>query len=191
MILNYFGLDASFDEINDFIVKATPDGGSFLTEIARYAKLKSFRVDCHAYNLYLTDPKDSGLSKENLLKKLEKELRSSKRDKYYDLMLESTIKAIKEGVNYVIQKPNFELVRSHLREKIPLVVRVNYSTLHDKQGDPFESHDIVLCGLSGNRVYFVDPENARQGLIDSQSLMFAMLQSKIISASAYLLAIRK
>ena len=191
MVLDYYGLKISHKDIFDFIIKATPEGGSFITEIARFAKSKGFKVDCYAYNLYLTDPKDVELSKKKLLEKLEKELNDSKRDKYYDLMLESTIKGIKEGVNYIIKKPNFRIIKSYLTRSIPLIVTVNYAALHDEQGDPFESHDIVLCGLEGERVYFADPEHAKIESIDSSDLMFAFLQRKIISGSAYLLAVLK
>jgi len=191
MVLDYYGIEVSHKEILNFIIKATPEGGSFVSEIARFAKSKGFKVDCHAYNLYLTDPKDAELSKKKLLEKLEKELDDSERDKYYDLMLESTIKGIKEGVNYIIKKPNFRIIKSYLTRSIPLIVTVNYAALHDRQGDPFESHDIVLCGLEGETVYFVDPEHAKIESIDSSDLMFAFLQRKIISGSAYLLAVLK
>jgi len=191
MVLDYYGVKVSHQEIFDFIIKATPEGNSFVTEIARFAKSKGFKVDCYAYNLYLTDPSDSKLSKKKLLQKLEKELRDSKRDKYYDLMLKSTIKGIKEGINYIIKKPNLKIIKSYLARSVPLIVTVNYAALHDKQGDPFESHDIVLCGLDGNVVYFVDPEHAKIESIGSSDLMFAFLQRKIISGSAYLLAVLK
>lgn len=191
MVLDYYGLKVSHKDIFDFIIKATPEGGSFVTEIARFAKSKGFKVDCYAYNLYLTDPKDSKLSKKELLRKLEKELKNSKRDKYYDLMLESTIKGIKERVDYIIKKPDFKTIKQYLTRSVPLIITVNYAALHDKQGDPFESHDIVLCGLDGNVVYFVDPEHAKIESIGSSDLMFAFLQRKIISGSAYLLAVLK
>lgn len=191
MVLDYYGIKVSHEEIINFIIKATPEGGSFVTEIARFAKSKGFKADCYAYNLYLTDPKDIELPKEKLLEKLEKELNNSKRDEYYDLMLESTIKGIKEGVNYIIKKPNFSIIKSYLTKSIPLIVTVNYAALHNKQGNPFESHDVLLCGLTGNTVYFVDPEHAKIESINSSNLMFALLQRKIISSSAYLLAVLK
>lgn len=191
MVLDYYGIRVSHEEIMNFIIKATPGGGSFVTEIARFTKSKGLKVDCHAYNLYLTDPKDIELPKKKLLKKLEKELKDSKRDKYYDLMLESTIKGIKEGVNYIIKKPNFSIMKSYLEKSIPLIVTVNYAALHNKQGDPFESHDILLCGLEGDTIYFIDPEHAKIESIDSSNLMFAFFQRKVISSSAYLLAVLK
>ena len=98
MILDYYGLKISREEIFDFIIKATPDGGSFLSEIGRFARSKGFKVDLYAYNLYLTYPGDMDLSKEKLLDKLEKQLENSQRDNYYDLMLKSTIEGLKEGV---------------------------------------------------------------------------------------------
>lgn len=194
MILDYYGCETSQDEIYNFIVKATPDGGSFLSEmarLARFAKAQGFGVDCYAYNLYLTDPKDALLSSKELLIKLDRRLSKHNRDKYYDLMLKSTIKAIKDGVDYIIRKPNLEIIKSYLSKKIPVSVRLNYAALHNQQGDPFESHDIVLCGLKDRRVYYIDPEHAKLESIKNDNLMFAIFQSKVISASAYLLAIMK
>lgn len=190
MLLSYYGVSVSHKEILRFIVKIPPDNASFLMEMARFARSKGFNVDCYVYNLYLTDPKDSQLSKNDLLKKLKHEFDSHNRDKYYDLMLELTIKGIKEGVNYIIKKPNFEIIKSSLVQKIPLSVMVNYAALHDLQGDPFESHDIVLCGLSGQKVFYIDPEHAKRESISVSDLMFAILESKVISASAYLIAIK-
>lgn len=191
MLLSYYGLEVSNDEIFDFIVKATPEGGSFLSEIGRFVRSKGFGVDLYAYNLYLTDPKDNDLPRVKLLKKLEEQLRDSQRDKYYDLMLKSIIDGIKEGVKYIIKKPDFEIIKTYLTNKIPLSVRLNYAALVNKQGDPFDSHDVVLSGIEGKKVRLVDPKDASEKLFDYQDLMFSIFQSKVISASAYLLAIKK
>ncbi len=190
MILDYYGLKISREEIFDFIIKATPDGGSFLSEIGRFAKSKGFAVDMHAYNLYLTEPEDSKLDKGEFLKKLVKELENSKRDKYYDLMLESTIKAIRNGINYVIAKPTVEIIKKYLNKMIPVSVRLNYTALVGEQGDPFDSHDVILSGIKNNDFYLIDPYDASEKLFKQDDLMFAISQSKIISASAYLLAVK-
>lgn len=190
MILDYYGLKISREEIFDFIIKATPDGGSFLSEIGRFAKSKGFAVDLYAYNLYLTNPEDINLAKDKFLDKLEKQLKDSKRDKYYDLMLQSTINSIREGINYVISKPNLEIITTYLQNKIPLSVRLNYATLVNKQGDPFDSHDVVLAGLIDKQIYLIDPADAGGKWFDTENLMFAVSQSKVISASAYLLAVK-
>lgn len=190
MILGYYRLEVTRDEIFNFIIKATPTGGSFLSEIGRFARSKGFVVDQYSYNLYLVDSKDVKLSKKDLLKKLEKELENSQRDKYYDLMLESTIRAIKEGVNYFIKKPSIEIIRTYLSNKIPLSVRLNYAALIGRQGDPFDSHDVVLSGFSKDKIYIIDPYDTSENLFNADDLMFAILQSKVIAASAYLLAIK-
>lgn len=190
MILSYYGLKVSDNEIFDFILKATPEGGSFLSEVGRFAKNRGFNVDLYAYNLYLTDPQDVTLSKKEFLKKLERQLRDSQRDKYYDLMLKSTIRGIKEGVKYIIKKPSFEIIGKYLNKKTPVSVRLNYAALVDRQGDPFDSHDVVLCGLRKRQVYLVDPKDASGKWFGIEDLMFAIFQSKIISASAYLVAVK-
>lgn len=189
MILDYYGVAATRDEIFNYVIKATSDGGSFLSEIARFAKSKGFNVDLYSFNLYLTDPADAKLTKKRFLRKLEMELKNSKRDKYYDLMLESTIKAIKGGINYIIAKPTVEIIKKYLSKKIPLSVRLNYAALVGKQGDPFDSHDVVLSGVRDRDIYLVDPYDASEKIFDGEDVIFAVLQSKIIAASAYLLAV--
>lgn len=190
MLLGYYGVRVSRNEIFEFILKATPEGGSFLSEMARFARKEGFAVDLFAYNLYLTDPIDNNLPTNQLLEKLQKELEDSKRDKYYDLMLESTINGIKEGIKYIIKKPNTEIIRAYLNRETPLSIRLNYAALVNKQGDPFNSHDVVLCGLKVKEIYMIDPENASGRWFNIGDLMFAVFQSKIISASAYLLAVK-
>lgn len=190
MILGYYGLKVLKDEILNYIIKATPNGGSFLSEVGRFARSKGFNVDLYACNLYLTDFKDANLDREGLLKKLENELKSSKRDRYYDLMLESTIKAIGDGINYIIAKPTIELIKKYLKNNVPLSVRLNYAALVGKQGDPFDSHDVVLSGAEKKTVYLIDPYDASEKFFEYEDLMFAIMQSKVISASAFLLAVK-
>jgi len=191
MILNYYNIDVSQKQIYSFIVKATPDGGSFLSEIARFAKSKKLNVDLCAYNIYLTNPSDKDLSKKKLLEKLDRQLKNSNRDKYYDLMLISTIKAIKENVNYIIKKPSIQAISDYVTNRIPVSVRINYATLVNKQGDPFDSHDVVVAGVNDDKVYIIDPADGSSKWFKNDDLMFAINQSKVISASAYLVAVKK
>lgn len=137
MILAYYGLNVTDEEIFKFIIKATSDGGSFLSEIGRFAKHKGFDVDLYAFNLYLTDPKDDRLLMNELLDKLEKQLEGSRWDKYYDLMVESTIKGIKEGVNYTIKKPDFRIIKTYLNNKTPGICKTELCRSCWKTGRPF------------------------------------------------------
>lgn len=191
MILNYYNISVSQKQIYSFIVKATKDGGSFSSEMARFAKSKKINVDLCAYNIYLTDPSDKNLSKKKLLAKLENQLKNSTRDKYYDLMLISTIKAIKKKVNYIIKKPSIQDIKNYITSGIPVSVRINYATLVNKQGDPFDSHDVVVAGINNDKVYIIDPADGSCKWFKNDDLMFAINQSKVISASAYLVAVKK
>lgn len=178
MILGYYGLKISHDEIYRSILK-TDKEASFNSEMALFARRKGFAVDCFAYNFYYTDPEDKKLSKKELLYKLERKLKKSNRDKYYDQMLESTIRCIKEGVKYTIQKPNFNIFVSYLGQKTPLIVSVNYAALHNKQGDPFESHDIVLVGVENKKFSYIDPKHAKEEKISYDDLLFSIFQGRL------------
>ena len=169
----------------------TLDGSSYNTEIARFAKTKGFDVDCYAYNLYITDPKDTHLSAKKLTKKLKDQMTNSWFDKEQTLLVETTLKAIKDGVNYIIKKPSLKIITSYLKQKIPLIVSVNYSALHNSQGIISEGHDIVLTGLTKNKIVFIDPEHAKEETISPEDLMFAIISRRAISTSAHLIAIKR
>lgn len=82
------------------------------------------------------------------------------------------------------------MIKTYLNKGIPVAVRLNYAALINKQGDPFDSHDVVLSGFVDNKVYLIDPEDTSRKLFNFSDVMFAIFQSKIISASAYLLAVK-
>lgn len=55
MVLGYFERTVDAGQLQEeFIHDST--GGTFLTELARYAQNQGLACQCFAYNLYLTDP---------------------------------------------------------------------------------------------------------------------------------------
>lgn len=190
MVLDYYGLDYHTNEIYDFITK-TSNGSSYNTEIARFACTKNLNVDCYAYNLYITDPTDAHLNQQDLVKKIKDLIHNPLFEKENILLVETTVDAIKSGVNYIIQKPNLETINNYLDSKIPLIASVNYAALHDKQGQVYEGHDIVIIGYTDDRFIFIDPEHAREESISAENLMFAIASRRAITTSAYLIAIKK
>jgi hypothetical protein len=191
MILNYYGCHATLSEINGFITKDS-EGYSFETEMARFARHKGFQVDCFAYNLYLTDPKDSALTPSALLQKLEQERMHPWFDSWYELKLQSTLRSIREGVKYVIQRPDLRVMLSYLQKGVPLIVTVNPPALYSRQGFPYIGHDIVLSGYEDENVFhFVDPANGAKTNTPCDNLMFALLARGITALSGYMLAINQ
>lgn len=190
MILNYYGEDHFIQDIYKELFKAY-DGSSYNTEIARFAKNKGFDVSCFAYHLYITDPSDGKLSKKELIDKLKLELMQPWFNKENTLIVESTVKAIEDGVDYKIQKPSANLITSYLEKKVPLIASVSYAALNNTQGDIFEGHDIVLSGIENGKVIYVDPEHAQEETISIEDLMFAIISRRAISTSSYLIAIEK
>lgn len=189
MVLNYYGIDISLKEINDGIIKAI-DGSSYNTEIAKFSVTKGLKADCLAYNLYITDPKDSDLSSTQLIKKLKEGIEHPWFDKDSNLLLvKSTINAIESGVNYIIKKPTAKTISLYLKKNIPIIASVNYAALHNKQGNPYTGHDVVLTGIEDNWIRYIDPEHAKEESINIRDLMFAIISRRAISTSSYLIAI--
>jgi hypothetical protein len=187
MVLNYYGFAASYAQIGDSIVK-DEDGASFLTEIGRFARNRGLAVDCFSYNLYLTDPTDARLSQPSLLRRLLGE-QTDVTDQWFKEELDSIIQCMRDGVRYVIAKPSLDEMVKRIHLGFPVIVTTNPCALYDRQGNPFESHDIVLTGSEGDAFLFIDPQDATERTISSSGLMFAILQRKIIVASSYMLAI--
>jgi hypothetical protein len=95
MVLEYYGTTVSSEEIYAFVIKDA-DGGSFLTELARFARSRGFGADCFAYNLHLTEPHDVALPPSVIADKLE-EKQQQLADQWYLPMLTSTILCIRSG----------------------------------------------------------------------------------------------
>lgn len=190
MILEFYGTPFSSAQIYDFLLK-TADGSSYNTEIARFAQAKGYQVDCWAYHLYITDPSDAQLPKKDLITKLKTQLTHPWFDKELTLLVEATIQAIEDGVNYLIQKPDMATIQSYLRSGTPLIASVNYAALHQRQGNIFEGHDILLMGMAQNKIFYIDPENGQEETVLADDLIFAIASRRSMATSSYLVAINK
>ena len=131
------------------------------------------------------------MSKKELIDKLNQELTQPWFDKENTLLVESTIKAIKDGVDYKIKKPSTNTIVSYLEKGVPLIASVSYSALHNAQGNVFEGHDIILSGYEDGNITYIDPEHAKEETISIEDLMFAIISRRAISTSAYLIAVEK
>lgn len=190
IVLSYYGYEISEETISKSIGKDNK-GETWLTELGWFAKTLALKPTCYAYNLYLTNPsKDKYLLPRALANKFERQ-RKNLKDKWFSGLAKSTAKAVRSGVSYIIKKPDKELFKSYLRQSVPLILSVNYISLYDKQGDPFEGHDIVLNGFEKNYFWFIDPEHGVQNKIHEDQLMFSLLSAKVVARSAYMLAIKK
>jgi hypothetical protein len=187
MVLHYYKKKVTPAQIKRFVLK-DPQGATVLTELGRFATHCGLSAECLAYNLFYTEPADAALSPSRLYKKLKGQLAHLK-EAWYQVALESTLKAFDAGVRYRIKKPALADIRDYLTQGIPPILTVNYAALHEVQGDPFEGHDIVITGNKDNHFFFIDPKHGKEEDIAASDLLFAWLQRKIIAAGAYLLAI--
>jgi uncharacterized protein YvpB len=189
IVLNFWNENISYQEIDKALLK-DDKGGSYLTELAWLGKTKGYQVDCYAYNLSLLDPKDSTLSETELLIKLEDRYKEYKSE-WHKTLCASTIRCVKAGVNYIMKKPSLDDMKSYLNKSIPLIVTVNFTALYNKKGDPFAGHDVILIGIEKKKVYYIDPYFGEEKATDLDNFMFALMQRRIVEASAYMIAIYK
>jgi hypothetical protein len=189
MVLSYYNHPATRYLVEKDLLTDS-DGTTFETELARYARLQGFEVDCYAYNLYLTAPSDRQLTKKQLLTKLNKELEHPWLKSWQKPKLTSIIRCLEAGVNYIIQRPRLAIMTEYLQQSIPLIITVNPVALYDRQGDPERAHEIVPSGVEHRHFYYVDPETASVKKIAKDHLFFAMLARKFLMYSAYLVAIK-
>lgn len=188
MVLKYYGHDIPASDIKMFVIGDSI--GTFETEEGRFAKHLGLEADCFGYNLYLLSPQDTKLSLFELLKKLDEERQHPWFDCWYDKMYQSITKSLREGVNYCIQPPTPEIIKSYLKRKIPLIVSVNPLVFNQQQGgDPSVGHDIVLSGIKGDSVYYIDPLIGKQRSAGLEHVMLSIYARKWITTSAWIVAI--
>lgn len=183
MVLEYYGTAVNLEELDAFAIKNS-SGFSFMTEAARFAKSRGFRVDCLAYNLCFTSPQDLQLTPSELVEKL----RAEQQTMEHGVGLESMIKTIEEGVHYLIKKPDLQDIYQYLRLGIPVIVTVNKAAYYDQQGGTGIGHDLVIIGCKANQFEIIDPGEGVIEFVQVSHVQFSMSQF-VIEAAAYLLAI--
>ena len=206
MILGYYGHHIDQQEALAAVPKGS-DKGPLLTDLAHFAQKVGLKVDCLAYNLYLTAPEDAALSMGDLVRTLQIERRVIKDDSYLR-MIDSILGCIGAGANYLIARPSTQTITSYLERGIPLILSVSHAAWYNTQGDPYEAHAVVLSGIEGDNIHFIDPGyspqprlavedlrfldpgQAREGSVSLDDLRFAMLSRKTTDAAAYLLAVK-
>lgn len=194
MILGYYGHDIDQQGVLAALPKGS-DEGPLLTDLAHFAQKVGLKVDCLAYNLYLTAPEDAALSTGDLIRTLQIERRVIKDDSYLH-MIDSIVGCIGAGANYLIAKPTTQTITCYLERGIPLILSVSLAAWYNTQGDPYEAHAVVLSGIEGDTIHFIDPGysgqdrlaaldlrfldpgQAREGSIGLDDLRFAMLSRK-------------
>jgi hypothetical protein len=183
MIARYFGREIDAAEIDRALFKDSA-GCSFNTDLARIAVRHGLRADCYGYNLYLNDPADAALPPAALLDEL-RARQASLADPWYAPMLGSIVEALAEGVRYKVRKPVFDTAAAYLRQRIPVVAVVSYPALHDRRGNPFSGHDVVLTGYDARKVFFVDPIDGLEHSVGRAHFMFALHSRSAIGTSDY------
>src|SRR6266498_3880329 len=123
MLLDFYGCRITRQEVESSI-KTTEAGHIYMVEVARFLHTLGLKVDCLSYNLYYTDPQNANLSKDKFIKTLEKE-QDIVTDDWFKERIKATIEAIKQGVNYSIQKPTIETMVSYLEQGIPILLAVS------------------------------------------------------------------
>ena len=153
--------------------------------------MMGFKTICYGYNLFLTGPKDAFLLKGELKKKLEATLKNHDLSKWRRAQIRLINNCLDSGAAYLIKKPNSKSILTNLHQGVPMVASVVPAALVNKQGDPKESHLIVLSGEDGEKVSYINPADGLEKQTDIENLLFAINSRPAIDLSAYLVAISK
>lgn len=186
MVLAYYSVQVTQADVEKVVLKDV-EGLTFNTELARFAHMQGFEMDCLAYNLRFINPQDRALSTTKLLRKLTQQPHIA--DVWFRQVLESTIRCLREGVNYRIQRPELGVICTYIQSGIPIIVDVNRATLLNQQGDPNAGHTIVLTGMEGTHCMYIDPQDGAVKQVQADHLLFALLTRNVAATSAYLIAI--
>ncbi len=189
MLLAYYGFTLSRDEVARSL-QANKQGHIQMVEVSRFFCSLGFDVDCLSYNLFYFGPHYAKLNPSETIKALRDE-RERTDDIWFQERIETTIKAIEEGVHYLFQRPSKQLITSYLHKGIPLLVAVNPCALRNEQGNIYVGHDIVLTGCEEDIVYYIDPLEGIEKTMSFDDLMFSILARKVIETSGFMVAMKK
>ena len=190
MVLAHYGVSVSRREIQQFLSSSPGKGLAYMAELAMFAVTRGIGSVCFGYNLALTDPnQDVGLSGYALSRQLQAQ-RYSLKDDWARAMDDVLTNALEAGVGYRIARPNTNLLQSIIRQNIPLIATVTYVGLHNRRGDVYAGHTIVVNGWEGGKFWFIDPINGRQCSIEPDDLLFAILSRKLIADDAYMIGLQ-
>ena len=189
MILKFYGEYASREQIKLFIRK--DKDGTPLAEYARFLASMGLNPYCLSYNLYFMDPSDEKLSQKQLLIKLEEELNHPWMDQDHLFELNCMVDSLKSGVTYCVSPPSLKLIKSYIKQKVPLIVPVNPLVLNKHQGNnTFAGHAVVAIGFSGKVIHFIDPDQGIERTLPEEEFMLAVFARKFINTDSWAIAIK-
>jgi hypothetical protein len=106
-------------------------------------------------------------------------------------MINVITNALAGGVGYQVARPSISLLRSIIRQNVPLLVTVTSAALYRWRGDVFAGHTVVVNGADRGLFWFVDPMDGQQREIEEEDLLFAILSRKLIADDAYMLEVQR
>jgi len=192
MILNFYGIKLYEQDILKKVKiirdKKLKKYGTFMVELALFARKLGCDVHCSSYSLELYRPEMILLRKEKLTRKILNILAKTK-NQTHKRILQSTIDLMKAGGKFKLEMPSLNKVREFLNHKIPVMLAVKSVILFEKGRLSSSGHFIVLTGYDQNKFYYNDPWDGKRKEISSEKLFFA-LSNNVIHSSAYLIAAR-
>lgn len=152
-------------------VKFLEDGGTLAVMLGMDAIRRGFKATVYSYNLKLLDPTWDSISREELEKKLEDQLKY-KHGKRFAEETRAFQDFLRLGGEIKFRDLTPRLLKHYFDQDIPILAglsatylynsmreytnRRNTSVFHDLKGEPM-GHFVVLCGMLGKVVYVADP----------------------------------
>ncbi len=169
-VYSYFGHDVSTAELIES-VSSFKDGGTLAVMLGIDALKRGYKAELLSYNLKVFDPSWWGLNSEELIEKLELQLKH-KDGKRFTASSRSYIEYLKLGGKIIFRDLSESLLDEYFTKKLPiltglsstylyrspreLIKTASTSTEDDIRGEPC-GHFVVLCGRKENAIQVADP----------------------------------
>ncbi|RCW33900.1 C39 family peptidase [Marinilabilia salmonicolor] len=208
-VYRYLGEDLSLDEVVQS-VNYLPEGGTLAVMLGMDALKRGLKTRIYSYNLKMFDPSWEDFSSNELIERLELQLRY-KHGKKFLQATRAYQQYLQMGGEIVFEDLNRSIFERYLHQGIPVLTGLSATYLykskreytdhkdrsvyHDLKGEPM-GHFVVLSGMDKDRVFIADPykENPISGdnyyQVDAHRLINSILLG-IVTYDANMLVLFK
>ncbi|WP_010662884.1 C39 family peptidase [Marinilabilia salmonicolor] len=169
-VYRYLGENLSLDEVVKS-VNYLPDGGTLAVMLGMDALRRGLKTRIYSYNLKMFDPSWEHLPSDELIERLELQLRYKQGKKFYQATRAYQQYLHMDG-EIVFEDLNRSIFERYLHRGIPVLTGLSATYLynskreytdykdrsvyHDLKGEPM-GHFVVLSGMMGEDVFIADP----------------------------------
>jgi len=125
------------------------EGGTLAVYLACHALNRGYRATITTYNLQIFDPTWSTASREELIKKLEKQAVYKKDIPGFEVATKAYLNFLKLGGQLRFEVLTASLIRKYLKRSIPLLTGLSATYLYDSSRELYDGTDLVYDDIRG------------------------------------------